>query len=113
VLAEPPPPPFAPPEPAGASNVVGWVAGGGATVAALALSRFCPVTVRLDADADADAVQVPVHEPGGVDGLQSLGQPGPEGQDRCRRQRPLLVNRGGQRRPRHVGGGHPVPAGSP
>jgi len=56
---------------------------------------------------DVGGLEVAVHQPRPVDGLQRLGQPGGQDAQRVLRQRPLLGEHRRQRRPRDVGGDQP------
>ncbi len=52
-------------------------------------------------------LEVTVHQPGRVDGLQRLGDPGDQPADGVHRQRPALLDQVLQRGRRYVGGGEP------
>jgi hypothetical protein len=52
-------------------------------------------------------LEVPVHHAHGVDRVEALRQPGGQRQQRCLRQRPVRVDRLGQRGTGHVRRGHP------
>ncbi len=60
---------------------------------------------------DVGRLEVAVHQALVVDRTQPLGERGAQGADHGQGQRALLAHGVSERRPRHVGGGHPGPLG--